>query len=716
MRFLGVLFLSSLLTVASLDAVRAAVDKQQSFPAVKAPHPPDPKLLLLDPLWAQGLQAQGFQNVTTRRAAQLATSAYLLYDKQYIYVAFKCEQLGVPLVAEQATNNVGFGLDDYVGVGIDPSGNGSQVYYFFTTSRGVRYQQASESSRYQPPWGAQTARDKDAWSAVLTIPLKDLRARSGASQWRVNFLRHVAKINENFSWAYDPIMADQGPWPFFTDARFWPTLSHLELATAAARPQPHAELYGLETVGRDRDVFQQTGQTFAEQKARNVGLDFTYPFTNTLAFVGALNPDFSNVEVDQQTIAPQEFPRALAEYRPFFAQGAPFLNPNEAIIGNIATGFSDLVFYSPSLGPFDRGAKVEGTFGLQALGILNAKGDGFNDTAFGYKHATTNKNFSWWTDGVLANHTGGRDSTVEFGFKGRNLKNGFVDGFSYSSEKGDFVPNPAQAHSLNGFVDVHQTHYEINFAYQDIGPYYHPVDGFTNFNDTRGGAVFVDLPGSGTGNSVIKRFELFVAADRFVDRSGHARQADVLVAPDITFKNLIHVSGGPLISELRFYDIGYPVYSGGETLPFHTNAMNLGYRDGTQAPIDAGFLYGPFSTYYLQQYTTSTSRQLGPRFNVGAEYDATRQRFFTGASDGQILRRISLSEALGLESNVSIGLRDISGNGGFAQPGLNFTGSYHRKFESGNELFIAYGTPASPVSLNRLLAKYVVRFGGGAGT
>jgi hypothetical protein len=39
-----------------------------------------------------------------------------------LYVAFKAQQSDVRIVANQTTNDVGFGLDDFVGVGIDTSG------------------------------------------------------------------------------------------------------------------------------------------------------------------------------------------------------------------------------------------------------------------------------------------------------------------------------------------------------------------------------------------------------------------------------------------------------------------------------------------------------------------------------------------------------------------------------------------------------------------
>ena len=96
---------------------------------------------LSDEAWQHGkvpATAQ-FVNVTTRRSASDSTDVYLLYDNANLYVAFVCRQ-AEPIVANQSANDVGFGLDDFVGIGVDTSGNGSHSYYFETTARSVRYE------------------------------------------------------------------------------------------------------------------------------------------------------------------------------------------------------------------------------------------------------------------------------------------------------------------------------------------------------------------------------------------------------------------------------------------------------------------------------------------------------------------------------------------------------------------------------------------------
>ena len=79
------------------------------------PLPLDPKLD--DPGWPAGRvpESGSWINVTTRSPATERTDAYFLYDDRNLYVAFKAIQNPRTIVATQTTNDVGFGVDDFVG-------------------------------------------------------------------------------------------------------------------------------------------------------------------------------------------------------------------------------------------------------------------------------------------------------------------------------------------------------------------------------------------------------------------------------------------------------------------------------------------------------------------------------------------------------------------------------------------------------------------------
>lgn len=691
------------------------MDSSHAFSAARVDAPPTFDRGLSDPKWQNALIATDFQDLTTHAPAKLATTAYLLYDKDNIYVAFRAEQPSVPIHASQTTDNIGFGQDDLVGVGLDPSGADSAVYYFETSPRGVRYQQATESSRYAPTWFAVTDVQGSAWTAMLTIPFKNLRSAGGHRTWRINFIRNVAGVAEHYTWAYDGLMQDGQPpnWPGLTDARWWPSLRDLVIAGTAARPQPRVELYGLASAGKDRNVFQQSNNTFATQSVRNYGIDFVYPVTSTIAAVGTLNPDFSNVEIDQQTIVPQEFQRNLTEYRPFFAQGAQyFTNISFPLGGTVAP--PNQVLYTPSIGTFDRGFKVEGTYGLQQIGALSvrstADGARFDDEAFSFKHALPDRTFLYWENSVFAHHDIGNDDAVETGMAGRNLKTGFVWGYDQTLEERRLLIDPSHqfAYGRSGFVDVHKPNYEWQVAYLDESPGFGPIDGFTAVNDIRGPEVFSDWTTTALG---LKNWTGFITADRFRTRAGGVHQADFFGTTDLYTKGLFHLNLTQTTSSLND-----PVLTGGVNLPFNQSSFTIGYRDGTPSPLDFTYGAGPFSTFYLQQFNVFTTRPLGTRFNISATYAGTHERSSTIEVDGQMLRSLAIGESLGPETNLTLAVRSINGKGGFASPGLNFAAGLHNKFRSGSELFLSFGTPAAPVTLNRFIMKYLWRIGGGAGT
>jgi hypothetical protein len=741
MRFTLLLFamVAALCCATPAGASTSAVD---ALTAVRAPHPLPLDPALSDPAWQAGRidLKPGLADLTTRHDPPAATVAYVLYDDRALYVAFHASQVGIPIAANQTTNGVGFGIDDFVGIGVDPGGSGSQVYYFETTPRGTRYQQASENARYAPGWSSAARITAEGWDAVLVIPLAALRLHGGAQHWRINLIRQLAATGDHLTWAFDGIMND-GPigagWPNFPDARFWPALGGFRLTSAVGTAHtPRADVYGLASAGRDRTQFQQADQSFQTARVRNFGIDFAVPLTDTVTFVGTAAPDFSNVEVDQVTNAPQEFRRQLLEYRPFFAQGAAFLNPSQGPIGGVVTPVNT-IFYTPGIGPFDRGAKIEGTAGNNSFGVLSVRGydqtraESFDDIAYGYTHALPNRTLQYWADGVLAHHSAaGSDETSEVGFKARNLHTGFILMADTAVEHGTALGGAA--HSSNGFIDIHKPNYELNLAYADVSPHYGPLDGFTTTSDIRGPSATVYLLGNGTR---VKNWFVSLYGDRYLDGSGAVHEADTLVAVNATFKNGLSLNNvGPQTGVLRSYDIpagtgctgaavgrttytGAPCYRNGRTDPFDLFNVGLGYRDGTPAPLDANYTFGPFGGDALHLFSVTTSRPLAGRLALTLEYDGTWERSYaTGLLNSQWLRRVGLGASLGRDSNVAVSLRSINGTGGFALPGTNVAASFHRHWTNGNELYVDFGTPAATQTLDRFITKYVFHVGPLPGT
>lgn len=690
-------------------AVCRAADGRTVLPAVKAQH----SVTLDDQQWESVTRVTGFTDLTLRAPAKEATTAWLLYDKSFVYVKFLCEQSDVPITASQPTNNVGFGVDDYVAVDLDTTNSGNLVYSFYTTPLGTRYQTSTESSRFNPTWDAVARRSGGSWSALLRIPLASLRSSAGErSTWRINFRRHVAASTDDYSWAYSASATSR------SDTAYWPRLRGLDLPGYATRPLPHASLFVLESAGSDRERFAEGFNGIQRQPIRHAGVDLVYPLSNTFAVVGTLSPDYSNAETDQEVIAPQQFPQFLYEYRPFFAQGAQYLDPKEIRLA--VNSPAARVFYTPSIGRIDAGLKLEGTLGPVGLGVLHANGPGIDDLAYGVKDSLANQQVKVWLNGVAARHEDVRDSVVEAGAVARNSRSGLLAGVDIASETGTAVPDAALAKSADVAVGLASQSLSVFAIARSIGPYYAPLDGFTPYNDVHGLLFVANYQGKTPASSPVRSYDVSFGADRFFDSrtAGHDPQvslADVALSGAVTFRSLLSLNASIANSEQRLYDQPYPVYSNGETLPFRSTTVGVGYREGTNSSISGSYGFGPFGTRFVQQTDVVARQQIVRAFDVSGEYQTVLETGGGQPRTGQVLRRIAVGAALGRNFSGSLALRTINGRGGFAVPGTNLSAGLRAHFRSGDDLFLNFGSPSASRTLDRLLVKYVFKVGGAEG-
>jgi hypothetical protein len=705
MNLLAFVFLAAALAVPA-----AAATHTDRVIAVEAAQAPSLDPSLADPQWATALKADSFTDFSIKAPAPLPTTAYLLYDDRNLYVAFHCVQAGVPIIVNQKVDNAGLDSDDHVSILIDTAGTGARTYEFLAAPTGVHDQRSSENSRYAPPWRASAKIFPNGdYNVVMAIPLRDIRMQAGRVQsWRINFSRYVAARSDSYTWAFEPTLTS------ITDATKWPWLDGLKLAGGGERPKPRADVYALASAGSQHNVFQNGIGNFGPMKPRPLGVDFTYPFTGTLAFVATVNPDFSNVEQDQATIAPQEFQRFYNEYRPFFAQGAGYFNTLPAFgIG----GPGNVLLYTPSIGIFDRGLKIEGTSGRNAIGVLNVVGPDVNDSAFGYTYGVPDSSLTLSANGVVARHDAVHDTSMGIGMLANNVHSGVYTMFRAEREAGTLVTDASAGGSYYIGEGISNQKFDAAATFLDVDPQFSPLDGFTQITDVRGLASHFTYHGTGARQGLVKRYSIQMWADRLLDRSGAAREADTGAMLDMDLKNqlTLHAFGGP--SELRSYDAPYPAYTNGQNVWYNRRSIGLGYREDTSEPAEVTYFWGPFNGYWIQQLEASAARQFG-LYGVSLEFDGNVEH--TGANgpvaDSQWLRRFSLTRSFGRDAALAIGIRSINGNGGFAVPGTNLAFSFQKRFENQNELYLVYGTPAADATLHRFLVKFVFHAGADTGT
>ena len=215
-----------------------------------------------------------------------------------------------------------------------------------------------------------------------------------------------------------------------------------------------------------------------------VGADFSVPITPTASFYATLHPDYSNVELDQQTIAPTVYQRFVSEVRPFFTQAANFYNSfNCDACPNLQT------LYTPAIPTPREGFAVEGKQGPIGFASFDAVGDDRNDLASALVYTSQDTRWFGSVQRVAVDLPGLTDDVTETGVGYSDLKH-LSAYFNYGSDSGTnvLIPNQAQYYDFGGGWS-NQT-FGFFGATRKVGQYYNPVDGFISHPGIAGYALY----------------------------------------------------------------------------------------------------------------------------------------------------------------------------------------------------------------------------------
>ncbi len=410
-----------------------------------------------------------------KRKADESTTAAVRQDETALILTVVAKQRE-PVTATQTTNGPGVLNDDNVTVYVWPQGTTGFAYTFAANPRGARDQTSSENAAYAPEWGARATTTSGGYTIVMRIPFDVMRA-GGSTIWKVQVSRTIVATNSTFVWCDDSAQI----LPF--DATFAGTFHGVGVKSAASavRPRPRLALYGL-------------GETQPGNDTSRIGADLSIPFTPTASFVATLHPDYSNVEMDQQTIAPTAFPRQYQEVRPFFTQLNSYINPNM-----FCTLDCPQELYTASIPSFSQGYAAEGTQGHLAFGGFDAVGVGRSDgfASANYTYEDSSKAFQLGVQRVSVDAagnaiTGPIHDDVTYAATGYMNQRSHL--FAYANaaiDSGLAVTNASQATYAEEGVGymMPSSNTIAMFSLQHIGPQFAPQDGYVQQPDVTGYSV-----------------------------------------------------------------------------------------------------------------------------------------------------------------------------------------------------------------------------------
>jgi len=482
-------------------------------------------------------------------------------------------------------------------------------------------------------------------------------------------------------------------------------------AEASTRPKPRAAVYALGTIA---------SSSIGGSTSRS-GADLSLPITSTASFYATLHPDFSNVELDQQSISPTAFQRYYSEVRPFFTQGSNFYNNLNC---DVCPNVTEL--YTPAIPTPRDGYAVEGQQGRLGFGTFDAVGDSRNDLASSLDYTSGDLKWSGTLQRVAVTTPTLNDDVTTTGIQYYDRKH-FSAYFDYGDDSGTNVlrGDDAQRYDFGSYWS-NQT-FGIGGSTRKIGDYYNPVDGFVQHPGIAGYGAFTSKIWLGTGGSKLSSAGVALFGDRYHGNDGSYNQTDNALIFDVLTKNLIDVNVTTGSSYLRLSDgVLAPISQNGIGVTYHSgsqnNPGNFPNHGSSATPTSISFNTGRYGDGRLDTWLRSSTMRAGTRGSLTLEVDDTSQRFAALAPNVQWFERVSYAYQLGADSSFAVGLRRAIGtpptpNGGGDCTGTctNLSFSYHLRSRK-SELYVGYGDPNTLTTTPQAILKLIYYVGADKGT
>jgi hypothetical protein len=288
-------------------------------------------------------------------APKKQTEVKYLYDEKNLYFAFKVYDSGTAII-KSLKRDIGHDGNDGVAIVLDPLNQRTNGFYFVVSALNVQSEDQLTGNNDEGPsfswdakWFSMTKDYGNYWIAEIAIPLKSIRYSSENKNWGVNFVRIDAKNFEYSTWT------KVGPNFRSYDLGY---TGLMQWTTNPPASNNNVILLPYLTGGISEDKSNSKTETTA-----NVGFDAKIALNSSLNLDLTVNPDFSQVEVDNQVTNLTRFSIFLPERRAFFLENA-----------DLFAGFGIppiRPFYSRTIGLDKEGNKIPILFGARLSGNLS---------------------------------------------------------------------------------------------------------------------------------------------------------------------------------------------------------------------------------------------------------------------------------------------------------------------------------------------------------
>jgi hypothetical protein len=388
-------------------AAPALAHEGPAFRAVRTTMPVTVDGRLDEPAWRLAPVASGFlqRDPDQGEPATEPTELRILFDDRALYVGVRLHDDEPSRIVRQLSRRDEEPEADRFALLLDPHHDRRTGVVFEVSAAGVQrdaviYDDNFIDTTWDAVWRSAVTVDDGGWTIEMRIPFSQLRfPNTPGHVWGINAHRVVYRKNEE-SWLELVPKNENG---------LASRMANLE-GIEGIDPGTHLELLPYasaraEYIAPDRpdDPFNDGSRTFGD-----AGLDFKYGVSTSMALVGAVNPDFGQVEVDPAVVNLSAFETFFEEKRPFFTEGSQiFLNFGRSGASEYEAFYypEPLLFYSRRIGREPQGgsdaAFVDTPASTTILGAAKLTGRTAGGWTVGMLDAVTGREFARISDGVV---------------------------------------------------------------------------------------------------------------------------------------------------------------------------------------------------------------------------------------------------------------------------------------------------------------------------
>lgn len=613
--------------------------------------------------------------------AESQTEVRLAYDDQYLYVGAKMYNKNPErneYVTPSLRRDYRGEANDGITLILDPFQDNTNAFQFGVNPFGVQREGliangggsgGDLSLSWDNRWYAEAVQYGDYWIAEMAIPFKTLRFKEGSDRWNINFYRIDSEDGERSSWT-----------PIPQNYRIISLAYIGELIWDKPLRKPGANVAVIPY------ALARTSENYEEGGGPDSGFDFggdaKIAVGPALNLDLTFNPDFSQVEVDQQVTNLDRFEIFFPERRQFFLENAdlfsdfgdsrirPFFSRRIGVARDESTGQN---VQNPIYGGARLSGKLNDDWRVGLLSMQSARDIGINKPTTNYTVAAVQRkvfsrsnigmifvNKQPFEDRKLADTSStlfeeNRVLGLDYNLASRDDK--WTGKFFYhqSFEEGQ----PDSAYAASARLSYNTLRWQWRTTAQAIGANYNPETGFArrvNYNRIASTVEHRWYPKGGIIQSHGPGFDF----DIFGNEQYGLTDYDVNILYNINFRNTSRFSLRLRREYVYLFNSFEPTRTGGVELGADTDyGYNLiiarynsdqrkrfvyelstrsgGYFNGTRLNLEGsvGYRFQPYGSISLdfsvnrirlpEPYNDADLFLIGPRFDI----TFTRKLFWT---------------------------------------------------------------------------------------